>query len=109
MPVTNTIDANAATALAATVTLVTQLIKWAGLPDKLGPIVVLLLSAICVVVYVYSTGAFVREETFNYLSAWANVALAAAGIFGFTRAAPAAVTALRSPPAGAAQSPTAKE
>jgi O-antigen/teichoic acid export membrane protein len=109
MPPISTIDANAATAIGATVTVLTQLIKWAGLPDRLGPVVVLILSAIGVGVFAYSLGDFQRSETFNYLSAWANVALVAAGIFGFTRAAPSAVTALRSPPAGAAQSPTVKE
>jgi hypothetical protein len=106
MPPSATLDANAATAIGATVTVVTQLIKWAGLPDRLGPIVVLLLSALGVAVYAYSLGDFQRAEAFTYLTAWANVALVAAGIFGFTRAAPSAVTALRTPPAGAGQNPT---
>lgn len=103
------IDANAATAIGATVTALTQVIKWTGLDDRWGPVVVLLLSALGVGVYVWSLGAFQQAQAFNYLTAWANVALVAAGIFGFTRAGGSAVTQLRTPPAGAAQSPTVKE
>ena len=98
-------------AVSAAVTALTQLVKWAGLPDKWGPIAVLLLSALGVAVWAWSknTGVDLRTGAWDYFTAWISVALAAAGIYGFTRAAASTVTTIRTPPGGAGQSPTISE
>jgi formate hydrogenlyase subunit 3/multisubunit Na+/H+ antiporter MnhD subunit len=92
----------------AAVTALTQMAKWAGVPDKLGPIVVLVLALVGTAVWAYSQPSWDRANTFQYFSGWVTVALASAGVFGFTRVASESVTRLKSPPAGAAQNPTEK-
>lgn len=101
-------DGQAILTVSAAVVGLTQIVKWGGLPDKWGPIVVLLLAAIGVAVWGYSTGTYARTQTFEYFAGWIAVATSAAGIFGFTRATSSAVTAAKAPPAGAAQNPTEK-
>ncbi len=59
-------------------------------------------------VWIYSQGTFQRGDAFALFAGWIAVATSAAGVFGFTRTAADAVTATRTPPAGAAQSPTTK-
>lgn len=95
-------DAEAILTVASVVVALTQLVKWAGMPDRLGPWVVLALSAFGVVFWGWSRGSFESTQAFGYFAGWINVALAAAGTFGFTRAAPGAVTSAKSPPAGGA-------
>lgn len=94
--------------IAAAVTALTQIVKWAGMPDKWGPVVVLFLAAIGVGVWAYSRGnpATFRHDLFDYFTAWVTISLSSAGIFGFTRAAAGTVTQLRPPPGGAGQNPT---
>ncbi|HXI18484.1 MAG TPA: hypothetical protein VNM48_19135 [Chloroflexota bacterium] len=89
------------TVSAATVAL-TQLLKWANLPDRAGPLAVLVLAALGVGVWVYSQGVIDRQMTFELFAGWIAVATSAAGVFGFTRAAASAVTSATPPPAGGA-------
>lgn len=106
------LSAEGIVAVSAAVVALTQLIKWGGLPDRAGPIVVLILAALGVGLYQVSYAPegriFTRVDVWPLFAAWIAVALAAAGVFGFTRAASDAVTATKSPPSGAAQSPTVK-
>lgn len=94
-------DAEAIVAVSAAVVALVQLVKWAGLPDQRGPIAVLVLAAIGVAVWGWSRGTFERTQAFGYFAGWLAVAMSAAGIFGFTRSGPAAVTATKEPPRGA--------
>jgi hypothetical protein len=102
-------DANAISVIAAAVTALVQVVKWQGLPDRWGPVVVLVFAAIGVGVWVYAQGAFVRTDAFAYFSAWVTVALSSAGVFGFTRAAASSVTRATPPPAGGAGSSSTTE
>lgn len=93
---------------AATVAL-TQLLKWAGLPDKAGPLAVLALSAAGVLLWAFSQieMPWGRGIVWPLFNGWILVALSAAGTFGFTRAAASAVISAKPPPAGGAgSSPT---
>lgn len=94
---------------AAVVTLV-QLAKWAGLSDHWGPLAVMVFSIMGMGLYGYSHGhAFAGVMVWEYFTATINVALAAAGIFGFTRATAASVSRFTPPPmTGAGSSPTDK-
>lgn len=95
--------------VSAAVVALTQLAKWSGLPDRFGAIAVLVLAALGVAVWGFSQEMINRAETFGYFAGWIAVATSAAGVFGFTRAASAGITSTKTPPAGAAQSPTVKE
>jgi hypothetical protein len=101
-------DAQAIAAIATSVVAMTQLAKWAGLDDRKAPVVVLLFSLAGVGLWAYSMGTFTRALLFDYFAAWITVALSAAGVFGFTRSMPSAVTAMKEPPPGAGSSPTEK-
>lgn len=93
--------------VSAAVVALTQLLKWAGvLNDERGPLGVLVFAAIGVTLWGYSVGTFTRTLLFDYFSAWIVVSCAAAGVFGFTRSGPAAITSTKAPPAGAGASPT---
>jgi hypothetical protein len=104
-------DATTIALVAATVTALTQIVKWAGLPDRWGPLAVIALAFVGVAVWAYSRGnpATFRYDLFDYFSGWITVALTAAGIFGFTRAAASTVTQIKAPPGGAGQNPTLNE
>lgn len=103
-------DGGAIVSVSAAVVAVTQLAKWAGLNDKLGPIAVMLLAALGVTVWGYSEGTFERTQIFEYFTGWIAVATSAAGVFGFTRAGSSAVTSIKEPPkGGAGGSPTMKD
>lgn len=103
-------DAGAAIAVGGLVAALAQVLKWAGLRDTLGPLALIVLSASSVSLWVYSKGAYDRTLLFDYVVAATNVMLTSAGIFGFTRSLPAAVTegSRNSPIPGAGQSPTTK-
>lgn len=92
----------------AAVSALAQFAKWYGVPDGKGPIIVLILSALGVLLFAFSNPlAFERTQLFAYFAGFINVALTAAGIFGFTRASANAVTALRGKAGdGAGASPT---
>jgi hypothetical protein len=103
-------DAEAVLTVSAAVVALTQIVKWGGIPDKLGPIAVILLSALGVAFWGYAEGTFERTKAFEYFAGGIAVATSAAGVFGFTRAGTSAVTAAKAPPAsGAGSSPTLKE
>jgi hypothetical protein len=106
-PGTTGMDAQAVLTVGAAVVALTQLIKWGGLPDKAGPLAVLILAALGVGVWAYQAGGVDRTQAFTYFSGWISVALTAAGVFGFTRASVSAVTSAKPPPAtGAGSNPT---
>lgn len=101
-------DGQAIIAVSAAVVGLTQLAKWSGVPDERGPVVVLLLAAVGTAIWAYTAGNFGQATAFDYFAGWVAVAMTAAGIYGFTRAGSAAVTATRPPPAGAAQDRTSR-
>jgi hypothetical protein len=102
-------DGQAIITVSAAVVALTQLIKWSGLPDKLGPLSVLVLAAVGVAGWGWShETTYERAKAFEYFAGWIAVATSAAGVFGFTRAGTDAVTSARKPPAGAAQNLTEK-
>ncbi len=97
-------DGQAILTVSAAVVALTQLIKWAGISDKLGPLMVLALALMGVAFWGYSVGNFSRTIAFEYFAGWIAVSTSAAGVFGFTRASTSAVTAAKAPPAGGAGS-----
>lgn len=103
-------DGQAILTVSAAVVALTQLLKWGGIPDKVGPLAVLALAALGVAFWGYADGTFTRTVAFEYFAGWIAVATSAAGVFGFTRASTSAVTAAKAPPSsGAGSSPTIKE
>lgn len=103
-------DGAAIIAVSAAVVALTQLFKWAGIPDRWGAVAVLVLSLVGIGFWAWSEGRFERTQAFDYFAAWIAVATSAAGVFGFTRAASGAVSSMTPPPAsGAGNSPTVKE
>jgi hypothetical protein len=94
---------------AAVVTLV-QLAKWAGLSDHWGPVAVMFFSMLGVGLWGYSHNQpFAGTMVWEYFTGWINTALAAAGIFGFTRATASSVSKFSPPPnTGAGSNPTDK-
>lgn len=98
-------NAEAILTVSAAVVALTQIVKWAGLPDKWGPLAVLLLALLGVAAWAFSQSVLPsREAIWPLFSGWINVALAAAGVFGFTRAGVAAVHRITPPPTDGAGS-----
>ena len=98
--------AEAVVSVSALVVLLTQLAKWSGVPDKWGPVAVLVLSFLGVAFWGWSDGSFERVKAFQYLSGFGAVATSAAGVYGFTRASRSALVKTEPPPGGAGQSTT---
>jgi hypothetical protein len=98
--------AEAIVAISAAVVAITQLAKWAKLPDHWGPLAVILLAGLGVGIWLFSQQTWppVRTDTWEIFAGWVAVALSAAGVFGFTRAGAEAVTRATSPPADGAGS-----
>jgi len=95
--------------ISISVVSLTQLVKWAGLPDKLGPIAVLVLSMLGVIFWGWTQNDIARATAFGYFAGWIVVATSASGVYGFTRASADAVTKMLPPPSGGAGSePTQK-
>lgn len=90
--------------VSAAVVALTQLAKWAGIPDRWGPLAVLLLAAVGVALWAYSLGQFARPELFEYFAGWIAVATSAAGVFGFSRAAASTLARATPPPSSGAGS-----
>jgi hypothetical protein len=99
-------DAQAIITVSAAVVALTQLFKWGFVPDRYGPVAVILLSVAGVAFWAWSSGDFSRTNAFGYFAGWIAIATSAAGVFGFTRAGAEAITKTSSPPAGAGNSPT---
>jgi hypothetical protein len=101
-------DAEAVLTVSGAVVALTQLVKWMGLPDQRAPLAVLGLAALGVLFWGISEGTFQRALAFEYFAGWIAVALAAAGVYGFTRSGPSSLTATQAPPPGAGASRTVK-
>lgn len=103
-------DSTAVATVTIAVVMLTQLLKWALIPDKWGPVSVLALALLGVAFWGWSTGDVTRASSFGYFTGWILVASSAAGVFGFTRAGAGAVTNILTPPlsGGAGGSPTTK-
>jgi hypothetical protein len=86
------------------VVALTQVAKWSGIPDKRGPIVVLVLSLGVTIFLAWTQTNFTRKTALDYFAVFVNVLLASAGVFGFTRAAPEAVSSFTPPPSSGAGS-----
>lgn len=99
-------DGQAIMTVAGTVVALTQLAKWGFVPDRYGPISVMVLSMLGVIFWAWSTGDFGRVTAFMYFAGWIAVATSAAGVFGFTRAASEAITRTSGEPPGAGASKT---
>src|SRR5688500_1073290 len=99
-------SAQAIVAISAAVVAFVQLIKWAGLKDHWGPIVVILFSGVGVGIWLFSQQQWppMRTQVWDIFAGWIAVALAAAGVFGFTRAASTAVSSAKAPPSEGAGS-----
>ena len=79
--------------VSAAVVARTQLLTWAAVPDRFGPLIVLLISALGVLLWSYTQAEVLRRpELWSYFAGWIAVATSAAGVFGFTRAAASSVT-----------------
>lgn len=103
-------DGQAIITVSAAVVALTQLAKWGFVPDKYGPVSVILLSAVGVAFWAWSTGDFSRANSFLYFAGFVAVATSAAGVFGFTRAAASSLASATPPPSGGAgSSSTVKE
>jgi hypothetical protein len=100
------VDATAIGTVSIAVVGLTQLVKWGGVPDRYGPLAVLVLSILGTSIWAWSRGNFERATAFDYFAGGIIVAMSAAGIFGFTRAGSDAITKTSSPPSGAGSSPT---
>lgn len=107
-PSPGAMDAKAIMIVSGAVVMLVQLVKWAGLPDSRGPLAVLVCSLLGVAFWGWSRGDFTRATAFEYFAGFIVVAATAAGVFGFTRSLPSAVTATSEPPHGAGSNPTVK-
>jgi hypothetical protein len=103
------VDGGAIISVSAAVVALTQFAKWSGVPDKFGPIAVMLLSVLGTVLWGWSVGDFERAKAFDYFTGWIAVTTSAAGVYGFTRAAAQGISSGTPPPiGGAGSSPTVK-
>lgn len=94
-------------AVSASVVALTQLLKWGKIvSDQRGPLMVLILALVGVGFWGWTTGDITRATAFGYFAGWISVATSAAGIYGFTRSGPEAITATSTPPTGAGASAT---
>lgn len=87
-------NADQTIAVAAAVVALTTLVKWMGMNDKYGSFAIMGLSLLGVAMWGYSKGpTWERGLLFDYFVGFIAVATQAAGVFGFTRSLPQAVTA----------------
>ncbi len=91
-------------AVSASVVALTQLAKWAKLPDNYGPVSVLVLALVGVAFWGWSAGDVTRSTSFQYFAGWIAVSTSAAGVFGFTRASGDGITRMTAPPSTGAGS-----
>jgi hypothetical protein len=93
--------------VSASVVALTQLLKWSkAVSDQRGPLAVLVLALFGVAFWGWATGDISRASAFGYFAGWITVATSAAGVYGFTRSGPEAITATSTPPTGAGASAT---
>ena len=99
-------NAESVVAVSAAVVALVQLCKWAGLPPERGPLAVVGISLLGVLAWAVSEVSTVdRTLIWPLLTGWVGVATSAAGVFGFTRAAPEAISSFSRPPDGAGSEP----
>ena len=72
--------------VSAVVVALTQLVRWAGVSDRWGPLVVVVLAGLGVGLWASAGGNGTPPGLFEYVAVWVSVATSAAGVFGFTRA-----------------------
>ena len=90
-------------AISTAVVALVQLSKWGGLPDRYGPLAVMLYSLLGVGLFGFSKMIpFAGPNIWEYFVGFIAVMLQAAGIFGFTRASAEAVSRMTPPPGGSA-------
>lgn len=84
--------------IAIPVVALTQMVKRSGyLPDRSGPVVVLLLSVIAVLLFGWSEGNLSRVNAFSIFTGLVMVMVSAAGVYGLSR--PVDKTTQPGPPA----------
>jgi hypothetical protein len=73
--------------VAAAVVPLAEVVKYSKrVPDTWAVPVVMILSALGVALWAYSTpGALVRTNAFDLFTGWVTVVVAAAGVYGFIR------------------------
>lgn len=103
-------DATQIVTVSAAVVGLTQLLKWMGVDNKMGPIVVMIVSAICTFGFVWSQipHGLSRQNAFGVFAAWVAIFTSAAGVFGYTRSGADALVSTKSPPEGPMSTPTSK-
>jgi hypothetical protein len=93
------VDGQAILVVSGAVVALTQLVKWMGLADQRAPIAVLGLSLMGVIFWGWShEETFMRTQAFAYFAGWIAVATSAAGVYGFTRSAPASIAEFKEKP-----------
>lgn len=88
-------DSEAIVTVAAAVVALTQLCKWAGVPYRRAPFIVVANAALGVLVWIYAHGGPERARAWGYFTAWIAIACAAAGVFGFARESAETLTRVR--------------
>jgi len=88
-------DAQSIVTVSVPVVLLTQIFKWAGLPLRWAPVVILVLSLLGVLFWGYSQNQFTRADLWSYFAGWVSVSVSAAGVFGFAKDAAEEVTRIR--------------
>jgi hypothetical protein len=92
-------SAEAIVTVSAACVAAVQLAKWAGLRPERGPLAVLISALIGVSLWAVSDlREWDRALIWPLFSGWVAVATSAAGVFGFTRAVPDAVSSFTHPP-----------
>jgi hypothetical protein len=99
-------NGEAIVSVSAAVVALTQIVKWAGLRDNHGPLVVMILSFMGTAFWGWSVGDFSRTAAFGYFAGWIAVMTSAAGVYGFTRAGGEAISRMTAPPITGAGSET---
>lgn len=89
-------DGEAIVSVSAAVVALTQLAKWARLPDRLAPVVVVVFALIGVAFWGWTQGGVTRDVAFGYFAGWVAVMTSAAGVWGFTRGSGDSLTQFRS-------------
>jgi hypothetical protein len=97
--------------ISGAVVALTQFSKWAGLDARQGPLAAILLSLLGVLVWSVSTvPEWGRALLWPIFAGWINVLLSSAGVYGYTRAMPEAVSSFTVPPGqGAGSEPVERE
>lgn len=98
--------------ISVAVVVATQLLKWfRWVNDDHGAWVVIVVAFLAEVLYYVSYAPadqplFVRQALWPFFIGLVDISAAAAGIFGFTRAASSAVTSINKPPPGPGENVT---